>query len=401
MLFTLEALEAAHGDCLLLHYGTTQSPRAVVIDGGPPGVYGRHLEPRLLALRDSRAPGQALPIPLLAISHIDEDHIQGALAMTREMRRAKDDGDPAVFNVLQLWHNSFDDMVKPVKANVAEVRPAIQLAETAQPLSATFASVAPDDTKLVLASVAQGRQLRADAQRLGIPMNSGFADGFIVTPASGVLKKNVGSGLTLTIVGPRQEQLDALQGDWAKYIKKARKNKKLKPAEVMEAAAADFVDKSVYNLSSIVLLAESGGKTMLLTGDARGDYVIQALEEAKLKEVGKAFHVDVLKVPHHGSWRNLSDSFLREVTADHYVFSANGKYDNPDKPSMQSLLKVRPKGGYTIYLTNRKHVDSGSVLPAAAYLDKAAKPKNVDVVYANDADQVPRIVIDLGDPLAD
>ena len=33
--FTLEALEAKHGDSLLLHYGTLDAPRLIVIDGGP------------------------------------------------------------------------------------------------------------------------------------------------------------------------------------------------------------------------------------------------------------------------------------------------------------------------------------------------------------------------------
>ena len=35
--FTLEALQAAHGDALLLHYGTLDNPRLIVIDGGPLG----------------------------------------------------------------------------------------------------------------------------------------------------------------------------------------------------------------------------------------------------------------------------------------------------------------------------------------------------------------------------
>ena len=33
-IFTLEALQAKHGDALLLHYGDAASPRLIVIDGG-------------------------------------------------------------------------------------------------------------------------------------------------------------------------------------------------------------------------------------------------------------------------------------------------------------------------------------------------------------------------------
>ncbi|HEX2780836.1 MAG TPA: hypothetical protein VHM30_15150 [Gemmatimonadaceae bacterium] len=401
MLFTLEALEAAYGDCLLLHYGTPDNPRTIVIDGGPSGIYKTRLEPRLLELKQSRVGDDSpLPLALVAVSHVDEDHIKGILELTAEMRRAKEDGDPRTFDVPQLWHNSFDDAVKAA-AKPAELDAPMKLAETGGGVHAKLTR-AEEDSKLVLLSIPQGRQLRGDAAKLGIPVNPGFTKQLIVTPKKGSLKKDLGAGLTITIVGPRQEQLDALQTDWAKYIAKAKKSKKLKPAEVEPVALAEFVDKSVYNLSSIVMLAECGGKKMLLTGDARGDYVIQALEESGLKKAGKPYHVDVLKLPHHGSWRNLADEFFEEITADHYVVSANGKYDNPDKPTMASLLKVRAKGGYTIHLTNRKDfLHPGKALPAATFLEKNAPKQNVTLDFADDSLDIPKVVVDLGQPLKD
>ena len=68
-----------------------------------------------------------------------------------------------------------------------------------------------------------------------------------------------------------------------------------KPAEALTAA---YADRSVYNLSSIVVLVQYGGRSILLTGDARGDDVLQGLEtEGLLRE--KPYRVDVLKLPHH------------------------------------------------------------------------------------------------------
>ena len=40
MLFTLEPLKAAEGDCVLLHWGTGADAKLAVIDGGP-GTFGR------------------------------------------------------------------------------------------------------------------------------------------------------------------------------------------------------------------------------------------------------------------------------------------------------------------------------------------------------------------------
>ena len=73
----------------------------------------------------------------------------------------------------------------------------------------------------------------------------------------------------------------------------------------LQALAAEFVDESIHNLSSVVVLAEFDGKRMLLTGDARGDFILESLREAKLLKNGK-LAVDIFKVPHHGSVRNAA-----------------------------------------------------------------------------------------------
>ena len=46
-MLVLEALRARFGDALVLHSGTKAKPQLTVIDGGPPGVYGDALRPRL------------------------------------------------------------------------------------------------------------------------------------------------------------------------------------------------------------------------------------------------------------------------------------------------------------------------------------------------------------------
>jgi hypothetical protein len=60
MIFSLEALQAFHGDSLLLHAGTTDEPKLVLIDGGPSGTWATSLQPRLDELRGERAADGAL-----------------------------------------------------------------------------------------------------------------------------------------------------------------------------------------------------------------------------------------------------------------------------------------------------------------------------------------------------
>lgn len=395
MLFTLEALEAKHGDCLILHYGDPNKPKAILVDGGPRGVYAKRLAPRLQQLSQTRSDGRPCELRLIVISHVDDDHIRGILDLTQEMLDAEENNAPKPADVLGLWHNSFEDQVTRASAIATEVRSTVILASTDGPLPGHITKRLGADTRLLLASIPQGRKLAADARRLRIKQNGGFEGGLIVAPRGGTLSKRLEPDLEITVVCPRQEQLDALQNDWANWVKEQRKSGKLKPAEAMEAAAAAFLDRSVYNLSSIVLLVRSGNCSMLLTGDARGDYVLEALHESGLKQPGEPFEIDLLKVPHHGSWRNLADEFFAEVVAKHYVISANGQHDNPDEEAVRSLLRSRPKGRYAVYLTNRLHFKTGEVLRAAKLLEEKGQ-SNIVVDYRDPGKKVPGVVVNLG-----
>ncbi len=91
---------------------------------------------------------------------------------------------------------------------------------------------------------------------------------------------------------------------------------------------------------------------MLLTGDARGDKIIENLEEHGLMDDEGKIHVDLLKMPHHGSDRNVEDDFFKRVTADHYVVSGDGRHHNPELETYRMLFKARQGGDpYVIHVT--------------------------------------------------
>jgi hypothetical protein len=56
-------------------------------------------------------------------------------------------------------------------------------------------------------------------------------------------------------------------------------------------------------------------------------------------------------MPHHGSIRNIDTSYFETIRADHYVMSADGKFDNPDLATLEMLSKMRPDDDFTIHLT--------------------------------------------------
>ena len=342
MIFTLEALEAKRGDSLLLHYGSADDPQLIVIDGGPAGVYAKSLKPRLDELKATRALDGPLPVRMLMVSHIDDDHINGVIQMMRKLDQLRQEGRELPYDVQTLWHNSFDDIV----GNGADELTASLAPAAAAASLDTFPSDLPvrHDTALVLASVDQGRELRSLADALSLNVNEGFDNLVMVSEGEDNATFKPSSKLAFTIVGPHEEEVLALQAEWDEQIKKSG---------VAEAAA--FADKSVFNLSSIVVHAAAGTgsrkRTMLLTGDARGDHILTGLNRAGLMRNGVC-HVDLLKVPHHGSDRNVTTEFFRQVVADHYVISADGAHHNPDVAMFKMLSEARGQDEYTIHLTN-------------------------------------------------
>ena len=111
------------------------------------------------------------------------------------------------------------------------------------------------------------------------------------------------------------------------------------------------MDRSVYNLASIVVLVEADGKRILLTGDGRGDHTLEGLEKAKLMDAKGRIELDVLKMPHHGSVRNVEETYFERIRAKHYVISADGKFDNPDVETLEMISAARPDDKFTIHLT--------------------------------------------------
>uniref|UniRef100_E6VER6 Metallo-beta-lactamase domain-containing protein n=1 Tax=Rhodopseudomonas palustris (strain DX-1) TaxID=652103 RepID=E6VER6_RHOPX len=354
MYFSLDVLRARQGDCLMLHYGTEDRPRLMLIDGGPATVYAQSLKPRLQRLRAVRERAglldgaDPLPIDVVLVSHIDDDHIRGILDLTHEQRRR---AAGLRLAVTSLWHNSFDDLLstKPDELTSGFGTASILAGADAN----LFAGVEIGDSEeeaaaqAVLASVPQGRTLRDDAADLGWKPNHKFKGKLILTaPEVAPVDLN---GVSITVAGPMQKELQALQDLHDQWLRR-RKSEDTRPTA--SAMLAAFVDKSVPNLSSIVLLAECGGKTMLLTGDARGDKIIEGLEVSGRLAKDGTLHVDLLKVPHHGSDNNMETSFFERVTADHYVFSGNGDHGNPERATLQMLLDARGvDDDYTIHLT--------------------------------------------------
>jgi len=227
----------------------------------------------------------------------------------------------------------------------------------------------------VVASVKQGSDLQRFAAKL-TKINAEYNGDLIVAPESGRKEIKITRNLTFTILGPHEAELDNLEEEWNKSKAKHPKDE--------QAAAADYMNRTVPNLSSIVFLAEdtSGGQStrMLLTGDAGGDLILDGLENAGLLDNQGQINVDLLKVQHHGSNHSVTEDFFRKVLADRYVISGNGKHGIPHMDTLRWLSNARENDEIDVYLTNRELQDKGQDLTPAftAFLEEeqANRPKH-------------------------
>ena len=239
MRFALEALQANDGDCLLLHFsgGAGDAVTRVLIDGGSQGIYKNVLKPRLDALRGQ----DPLDLRMVMVSHIDADHITGIVDLFKVLSEQQNAGDDPFCRVRTIWFNAFEQVHGPAHPTVA--------AATAASLGGPVIPGLDEQTQAVVASIPQGNQLRRLATDLDVVFNEGAGTPLVMSLAAGARKVPIAPGLTFTILAPPKAQLDRLEHDW----NKAQADHPADPA----AQTADYLNNTVPNMSSIVVLAEA------------------------------------------------------------------------------------------------------------------------------------------------
>lgn len=328
-MLTLRTVNAHEGDCLVLIYGDRD--RFLLIDGGPAGTFGPHLQKVLDDLEPAK-------LDAVCLSHVDTDHTTGLKELLAELRDLEADGDPPLVEIGDFWVNEFGTTIdgdnKGRAARLAGVFAAVNAANGMQLAGAALAGIKHGHELVVLA---KQLDLEINKQTKGKPWIAGTTKSFDL------------GDVRFTVIGPTQKNLKALREQWDTWLE--AQEKRINNGQLGLAAMAD---KSIPNLSSIQLLVEQAGKRLLLTGDGRGDHLLEALEDAGLLDDDGGIDVDVLKVPHHGSDRNATQQFFMQVRAKTYVISANGKHDNPDKATLEWIHKaaVKQKRTFALVLTN-------------------------------------------------
>lgn len=315
-MFRVDFLKAQHGDAIWIEFGDSNAPRRVLIDGGLKGTSAT-LRKRLLALPEAER-----TIDLLIVSHVDRDHIEGVLELL---------DDPVLgFSARDVWFNGW----RHLPGNELDEYGPVQGERLTHHLVATS-----------LWNQAFGRGAAVVADDGPLPTYS-------IASAGGE------PALKLTLLSPTIDTLDALRPVWDAEIAKhglAPNVEPLAPEAPGDldrfgppdvASLANEVyerDGSEANGSSIGVLAEYEGARALLVGDAHSEVI----EKAIVRLVGEngRLSVDVFKIPHHGSRKNIRKELLDRLDCRCYVVSTNGAYYK--HPHDQAIARLIRHGGET------------------------------------------------------
>ena len=314
-------LPAEQGDCLWIEYGSDKNPSRILIDGGTAATFDT-LKARITAL-----PATQRQFELFIITHIDADHIEGAIKLLASAKSlGVEFGD--------VWFNGYEHLASEDK----------------------------------LLGGVQAEYLSALLKQEKYIWNRAFDSQAVVIPHEGSLPhQELPGGMMLTLLSPTRERLQKLRNPWTRELQKAgldrdsldqvlahlAANRRLgvdyqllgeKVINLEKLANAPFVsDPSEANGSSIAVLAEFEGKSCLLTGDAFANVLASSIRRLLENRASHRLMVDAFKIPHHGSKVNLNNDLIGMLVCRRYLFSTNGSFFR--HPDLETVARVIVNGG--------------------------------------------------------
>jgi beta-lactamase superfamily II metal-dependent hydrolase len=307
---TIEVLKGAYGDAIWVECARAGRPWRMVVDGGPPEAADA-----LAARVDALPPGDRV-LDVVVVSHIDSDHIGGMLPLL-----ARND-----LEIGDVWFNGLAQLPEAdERRSVAEGEDLVEL-------------------------------LTGVTRATPLPWNRVVGGCALVTEDDRTFRDlPLTDGPSITLLSPTPRRLRALRRVWDQALTRVQRGEPeevgdiapLEPlADLHALAAADTVnDASVPNGSSIAFLLEHRGASCLLGADAFPTVLGGALWALVNARGGRPVRVDAVKLPHHGSEKNVGKKLLTLVSTKHFLISTSGeRFGHPDDVSLSRAVTAGGPG---------------------------------------------------------
>lgn len=338
----IHILPAKAGDCFLIEFNNNE---CILIDTGFKETYYKYLKPLLIELNRI-----GKKITLLVITHIDKDHIGGA---RRFLEENGDFYNPSIIKIENIWFNGFKNLV--FHKNLADIINQKQLNKMRIIKANNRMNYFDEIDSNVSANDLKSFEIICN--ELKYPVNRQFPKNTVMQ----LENIEVGSA-SIDVISPNklkikryteylEKQLEILFGkdyeinkseEFMTFLETLLLNDEecIQTTETISGQIEkDIIDwlkinhkkntYSIVNDVSIGILIKFNDKKMIFTGD---------LYFEKKDNNGRILMVDVLKVPHHGSYWNNCE-IMENVIANNYIISTDGKkYGHPDKNILANII---------------------------------------------------------------
>jgi hypothetical protein len=363
-MLNVQLLPAGQGDAIIVEWGRDGNTYRMLVDAGP--------KPHWPEVREGVIAGLNRKFSLWVVTHVDEDHIGGAIELLQDPVAR-----PRVGNI---WFNGYrqcasgGDILGPVHGELFTQL----IVQGNYPWNAHF-QPEPAQPTPVSPGLAAAQGDRAALRR--IPLDG---------------------GATIVLLAPNGPKLTKLANTWQKVVEAAGivpgagtvgvgpaaipgpkevppLPHDLSPSTLQKLAEYPKTDSSQANGSSIAVVFEYGGKRVLLTGDAHPQPLTRNLLRygALVKEKRPRF--DLVKLPHHGSGANVTPALVAAIDADRYLISSDGMgYGHPDDSAIARVI-LGSRGPVTFFCNydsyrSRPWAEQANKVNAAFVLPEPDKP---------------------------
>lgn len=368
----IKSFPAMNGESFLISIGSSH----ILIDAGYSDTYHDYIKNEL---KEINKRGEKLD--LFILTHIDTDHIEGA----KELLIGNISNDKSeIVKINEIWFNSFYNSELTDKISKELERIDIELIQTIVNREANSKTIyKPNEGSLV------GIGEAISVTNLVLEGNYNWN---CVTKQKAICIENVMDGYTIGdekdikihILSPYKRNLTRLDNWWVEKIDQENSDLKLDHSELVnslyelliqnyaeniyedeigrllsceindiESLSKEKVkyDTSKANASSIAVLIEYQDIKMIFLADSIPAVINKSLKRFTSSDKLKC---DLLKLSHHGSKRNISDSILSKLNCTNFLISTNGSsFDHPDPMTLAKLIQHNEYGDITIYLNQQ------------------------------------------------
>ncbi|MFV8259819.1 MBL fold metallo-hydrolase [Aerococcus viridans] len=366
---------AKNGDCFLISTGD-KVKKHILIDCGYVETYEMFLKKDLIEIAQRKE-----KINLMVVTHIDADHISGAIRFIEDNNRQR------FINIDEVWFNTYRHLKASEKSDIELQDSEKAILEREIALGKSFlkraneVGVVKDEISAKQGSTLGGLLLQGNYN-----WNSTFGGEAVMSNGNQVINID---DFKISILSPNEEKLQKLKEHWIKELRKKKWNFNINDNELFDDAyefmqlmleegltienkeiskstqevliniLEEYIDKdysndiSTNNGSSIALLIEFNGKKLLFLGDAHPDII-----RNKLMEISE-INFDVVKVAHHGSVKNITNELAKALISTIYLFSTNGvKHHHPDAQTIMKLLASNTEVKKQLYFNYKTQTSS-------------------------------------------